>query len=263
MAETTPAGPGTARALVLGVPIDRLTMGETLQRVEEAIARRSRLQIGVVNAAKLVNMDRDPLLRQDVLGSDLILADGASVVWASRLLGDPLPERVAGIDLMLGILERGASKGWRIYCLGATREVLERSTERMLADFPGIQIVGRRDGYFSAAEEEGVARDIAAARPDVLFVAMTSPKKENFLGRWSKTLDVPVCHGVGGSFDVVAGKVQRAPVAWQRLGLEWLYRTIQEPRRLAKRYLVTNTVFSARVLSERLRPRGGASRRQP
>ena len=263
MTETTPAGPGTARALVLGVPIDRLTMGETLQRVEEAIARRSRLQIGVVNAAKLVNMDRDPLLRQDVLGSDLILADGASVVWASRLLGDPLPERVAGIDLMLGILERGASKGWRIYCLGATREVLERSTERMLADFPGIQIVGRRDGYFGAAEEEGVARDIAAARPDVLFVAMTSPKKENFLGRWSKTLDVPVCHGVGGSFDVVAGKVRRAPVAWQRLGLEWLYRTIQEPRRLAKRYFVTNAAFSARVLSERLRPRGGASRRQP
>jgi N-acetylglucosaminyldiphosphoundecaprenol N-acetyl-beta-D-mannosaminyltransferase len=195
-------------------------------------------------------MRRDPRLRQDVLASDLILADGVSVVWASRLIGDPLPERVAGIDLMLAMLRRGAARGYRVYCLGATQDVLDRAVDRMLAEFPGISIVGRRNGYFAADEEEGMARDVAAARPDILFVAMTSPKKENFLRRWSPRMQVPVCHGVGGSFDVLAGKVRRAPLAWQRLGLEWLYRVGQEPRRLWKRYLVTNTAFSAMVLSE-------------
>jgi N-acetylglucosaminyldiphosphoundecaprenol N-acetyl-beta-D-mannosaminyltransferase len=264
---TQQGGPGTAKARVLEVPIDRLTMEEALDRVDKAIERRVRLQIGVVNAAKLVNMRRDPVLREDVLSSDLILADGASVVWASRLLGDPLPERVAGIDLMLGMLRRGASRGYRVYCLGATRDVLDRTVDRLLADFPGIEVVGRHDGYFAADEEQGVARDIATARPDILFVAMTSPKKEHFLGRWGPSLQVPVCHGVGGSFDVLAGKVRRAPLAWQRLGLEWLYRTLQEPRRLGKRYLATNTAFCAMVLSERMRTllgtARGSSRRSP
>jgi N-acetylglucosaminyldiphosphoundecaprenol N-acetyl-beta-D-mannosaminyltransferase len=235
---------------LLGVPIDPLTMQDVLARVEEAIERRERLHIGVVNAAKLVNMRRQSRLREDVLASDLILADGVPVVWASRLLGDPLPERVAGIDLMLAILRRSAFRGYRVYCLGATEDVLARAVDRMLVEFPGISIVGRRNGYFSADEEEGVAREVAAARPDILFVAMTSPKKENFLRRFTPHMQVPVCHGVGGSFDVLAGKVRRAPLAWQRLGLEWLYRVLQEPRRLWKRYLLTNTTFCAMVLSE-------------
>jgi N-acetylglucosaminyldiphosphoundecaprenol N-acetyl-beta-D-mannosaminyltransferase len=239
-----------ARVHLLGIPIDPLTMEDVLARVDEAIERRTRLHIGVVNAAKLVNMRRESGLRQDVLASDLILADGVAVVWASRLMGDPLPERVAGIDLMLAMLRRGALRGYRVYCLGATQDVLDRAVDRMVAEFPGISIVGRRNGYFAVDEEEGVARDVAAARPDILFVAMTSPKKENFLRRFAPHMEVPVCHGVGGSFDVLAGKVRRAPVAWQRLGLEWLYRVLQEPRRLWKRYLVTNTTFCAMVLSE-------------
>jgi N-acetylglucosaminyldiphosphoundecaprenol N-acetyl-beta-D-mannosaminyltransferase len=254
------------RVSLLGVPIDAVTMGDVLARVDEAIERRSRLHIGVVNAAKLVNMRRESHLREDVLASDVILADGVPVVWASRLVGDPLPERVAGIDLMLEILRRGAHRGYRIYCLGATREVLDRAVDRMLAEFPGIAIVGRRDGYFSADEAEAVAAEIAAARPDVLFVAMTSPKKENFLRRFAPHMDVPVCHGVGGSFDVLAGKVRRAPAAWQRLGLEWLYRVLQEPRRLWKRYLVTNTRFCAMVFSQwlaSLRPREDPTAKPP
>jgi N-acetylglucosaminyldiphosphoundecaprenol N-acetyl-beta-D-mannosaminyltransferase len=233
-------------------------MDEVLGRVEAAIEGRSRLQIGVVNAAKLVNMRRNPLLREDVLASDLILADGASVVWASRLLGDPLPERVAGIDLMLAMLKQGQVRGHRFYCLGATQDVLDRAVARIQAEFPGVELTGWRDGYFREEEEGEVARGIAATRPDVLFVAMTSPKKERFLGRWSPHMQVPVCHGVGGSFDVVAGKVQRAPMAWQRLGLEWLFRVLQEPRRLWKRYLVTNTLFSALVLSQWIRSAFGA-----
>ena len=237
---------------LFGAPISAATMEQALDRVEAAIYRRERLQIGVVNAAKIVNMRRDPLLRADVLSSDVIYADGMAVVWASRLLGRALPERVAGIDLMKHILARGAARGFRVFCLGATDEVLDKAVARMQADYPGVLIVGRQNGYFDPGQDEAIACRIAETRPDILFVAMTSPKKENFLARWSGLIGAPVCHGVGGSFDILAGKVERAPEAWQRLGLEWLYRVKQEPRRLWRRYLVTNTLFCLMVLRELL-----------
>jgi N-acetylglucosaminyldiphosphoundecaprenol N-acetyl-beta-D-mannosaminyltransferase len=258
-------GPARPVREILGVPVDALTMDQVLDRVEDAIARRAPLQIGVVNAAKVVNMRRDPALREDVLSSDLILADGIAVVWAGRLLGRALPERVAGIDLMHGIFRRGAARGWRVFCLGATRAVLDGVLARVAADYPGVQVAGSHDGYFKDAEEESVAAEIGASRADVLLVAMTSPKKEKFLARWSAVLGVPVCHGVGGSFDVMAGKVDRAPEAWQRLGLEWLYRVKQEPRRLWRRYLVTNTLFCGMVAQAAVRRvlGGGAGAEPP
>jgi len=246
---------------VLGVPIAPATMDEAVDWVDQAIASRERLHVGVVNAAKIVNMRRDPELRRDVFASDVVFADGMSVVWASRVLGGRLPERVAGIDLMHRILERGQTRGYRVYLLGATREVVETSAEKMRASYPGISVVGSQHGYFTDAEEEAVATAIAEAKPDVLFVAITSPRKERFLARWSSRLGVPVCHGVGGSLDVLAGKVERAPEAWQRLGLEWLYRVKQEPRRLWRRYLVTNTIFVglvARAFVRRLIGRGSS-----
>lgn len=245
-------GAATVREL-FGIPVSALTLEEVLDLVEHAVATRSPLQIGVVNAAKVVNMRRDPLLRSDVLASDIILADGIAVVWAARLLGAPLPERVAGINLMAGIMRRGHARGYRVFCLGASDEVLQRTVERMAARYPRVRIVGSHNGYFAEHEEAAVAQAIADARPDVLFVAMTSPRKEMFLARWSKRLAVPVCHGVGGAFDVVAGKVRRAPLSWQRLGLEWLYRVQQEPGRLWRRYLVTNTLFCGMVLRALLR----------
>lgn len=248
----SPPSLGPARD-VLGVPVRAMTMAAVLELIDDTIVARQRLRIGVVNAAKLVNMRRDAVLRQDVLSSDVILADGMAVVWASRLLGRPLPERVAGIDLMLALLRHGASRGYRVFFLGATEDVLRRVTERVAADFPGVVIAGRRNGYFSLAEEAEVAAEIAAARPDVLLVAMSSPRKEHFMARWGTALPVSVWHGVGGSFDVVAGHVRRAPERWQRLGLEWLYRVGQEPRRLWRRYLVTNTLFGLLLLAEILR----------
>jgi N-acetylglucosaminyldiphosphoundecaprenol N-acetyl-beta-D-mannosaminyltransferase len=235
---------------VLGVPIAALTMSEAVDLVQSAIAARENLQIGVVNAAKLVNMRRDPDLRADVLACDMVLADGMAVVWASRVLGCELPERVAGIDLMFAMLERGSRHGYRIFCLGATQEVLDGVLAVFGRDYPGVVIAGSHHGYFSQPEEASVAAQIAASKADILIVAMTSPRKEQFIARWGGSLGVTVCHGVGGSFDVVAGKVQRAPAAWQRLGLEWLYRVKQEPRRLWRRYLVTNTMFVSLVLSE-------------
>ncbi len=233
---------GTSHEL-LGTRVDALTMEEVLDRVDKTIIDRGRLRIGVVNAAKLVYMRRDPMLRADVLSCDMILPDGAAVVWASQLLGRPLPERVAGIDLMFGMLRRSDENGYRIYCLGAGDSVLTAAVDRINCTYPRVQVVGRHHGYFTEHEEPAIVSTIANAKPDILLVGISSPKKERFLARWSDHLGVPVCHGVGGSFDVLAGKVCRAPLAWQRVGLEWLYRVKQEPRRLWRRYLVTNSLF--------------------
>lgn len=265
MGDDSPAGGGRMSAVtahpggsgrivrVLGVPIADRTMAQAVAEIAAAIESRTPLHIGVVNAAKIVNMRQDPQLRASVLESDLILADGMSVVWASRILGARLPERVAGIDLMHGMLRLADERHYRVFCLGAEQEVLDKTVARIRADYPGAIIAGSRNGYFGAADEPAFAAEIAASRPDMLFVAMTSPKKENFLARWSATMNVPVCHGVGGSFDVMAGKVERAPEVWQRLGLEWLYRVKQEPGRLWKRYLITNVLFCQLVVTDLVR----------
>ncbi len=227
---------------LLGVPIDALNMEQTLALIDERIRARVPLLIGVVNAAKLVNMRRDASLRQSVMDADIILADGMSVVWACRLLGRTLPERVPGIDLMERLVGR-TDRSYRVFFLGARQEILDAAVEEMRRRNPNLVIAGTHHGYFKAEDEERIAGTIRDSRADLLFVAMTSPRKEEFLARWSAVMGVPVVHGVGGAFDVVGGKVQRAPVIWQRMGLEWLYRVVQEPRRLWRRYLVTNTLF--------------------
>ena len=237
---------------VCGVPVAAMTMAEVLDKVDEAITQSTPLLLAVVNGAKLVNMKRDASLRRAVLSADIILADGMSVVWASRILGRRLPERVAGIDLMHEILRRGNDRAYRIYLLGATDEVIADLTSIIARDFPGVVVVGARNGYFTAAEEEQVASEVADARADVLFVGTNSPKKELFLARWSKEMNVSVCHGVGGAFDVLSGKTKRAPERWQGLGLEWLYRVVQEPRRMWRRYLVTNVLLCGMVIKESL-----------
>jgi N-acetylglucosaminyldiphosphoundecaprenol N-acetyl-beta-D-mannosaminyltransferase len=243
---------GPVRQL-FGIPIHALTRDEAIQRIADAIAQHGRLRIGVVNVAKIVNMRNNAAFMQDVAGSDLVLADGMPIVWVSKLLGQPLPERVTGIDLMFGMLKHGDKLHYRVYCLGATPEVLQKAIEQIGVDYPHVKIVGSHHGYFTEADEPTLVADIASVRPDILLVAMTSPKKEQFLARWEEELNVPICHGVGGSFDVLAGKVRRAPDVWQRLGLEWLYRVKQEPRRLWKRYFITNTLFCGMVLREVLR----------
>jgi len=228
---------------LFGILIHAASMAQVLEDCQGAIRQRRRLMIGVVNAAKIVNMRRQPILHESVTESDLILADGMAVVWASRILRAPLPERVAGIDLFERLLQMADRHGHAVYFLGASQEVLDRLLLRIGQRYPGLRIVGAHDGYFTDDQAEKVAAEIRVAQPDLLFVGMTSPKKELFMRRWGDHMQVPVCHGVGGSFDVFAGKVKRAPLTWQRLGLEWLYRVVQEPRRMWRRYLVTNTIF--------------------
>ena len=228
-----------------GVRLDALSMSDVLTVVEQAIERRERLTIAMVNVAKLVNMRDDQSLRESVESSDLVLADGMPLVWLSRLKRDPLPERVAGIDLMYEFFKLADKEAFRVYLLGARRETLERVAEIARRDYPRMIVAGHRDGYFTQQEEEEVSREIRDARPHILLVAMSSPQKELFMKRWAEFFRVPVCHGVGGSFDVMAGVTRRAPRWMQRCGLEWFFRVLQEPRRMWKRYLVTNTIFIA------------------
>ncbi|MCB1679468.1 MAG: WecB/TagA/CpsF family glycosyltransferase [Halioglobus sp.] len=231
------------RVDILGVPVAAVRLTEVIDMVDRTISGKDQLHIGVVNAAKVVNMRRDPLLGEDVLSSDIILADGAAIVLAGKVLRRPLPERVAGIDLMFAMLRLASEKNYRVFCLGATEEISRDVAHKIAQHYPGVILAGRRNGYFSGQEESAVAHEIGSAQADILFVAMTSPKKESFMAKWMDVMNVPVVHGVGGSFDVMAGKVERAPERWQKLGLEWLYRVKQEPRRLWRRYLVTNTLF--------------------
>ncbi len=231
------------RVLLCGFPLDPLSMQQTIARVADRFDRGVATSISVMNVAKLVNMRSDALLRESVLTGDPILADGAPLVWLSRLKRTPLPERVAGIDLMRELLRFADERRARVYFLGATASVVQQVIAATRADFPRLIVAGSRDGYFSNDEQPKVAAEIRASRPDILLVAMSSPKKEIFLKQWATTMAVPICHGVGGSFDVVAGVTRRAPLWMQRIGLEWFFRVLQEPRRMWKRYLVTNTRF--------------------
>jgi len=234
----------SSKVVLFGIPVDNLTMDETVRRVEKAVSEKKPLHHIAVNAGKIVAMQNNPSLRADVLSADIINADGMAVVWASRLLGKPLKERVAGIDLMHALLDLAARKHFKVYLFGATEEVVKRTVKK-IEDLYGSHIIaGYRNGYFTDAEASAIARDIASSGADMLFVAISSPKKERFLNAHKKILSkVPFVMGVGGSFDVLAGKVKRAPRWMQRWGLEWFYRLIQEPRRMWRRYLIGNARF--------------------
>lgn len=242
-----------ARVHLIGCPVDNLSMEETLVCVEKIIALREPVQHCVVNAGKLVLMQRDPLLKQIVQYCPLINADGQSVVWALKLVGRPIPERVTGIDLMERLLIEADKKHYRIYFLGAEDSILKTLLAHVKKFFPGLVIAGAHHGYFSDNENDRVVADVATSKADIIFVAMGSPKKEYWLAKNISRLNVPFCMGVGGSFDVVAGKAKRAPRWIQNIGMEWFYRFIQEPRRLWRRYLVDNFIFIFLVFLDLLR----------
>ncbi len=233
-------------------------MEQSLARCEAAIASRRYLQHMSVNAAKLVALRDDPEMHRMIAACELITADGQSVVWAARLLGARLPERVAGIDLMTRLLEAADAKGYGVYVLGARRDVLDTALRRLRERHPRLRLVGSHDGYYADEEAEEICEEIRSSGADILFVAMSSPRKEYFLGERGAELGIPFAMGVGGSIDVIAGVTRRAPRVLQRAGLEWAYRLAQEPRRLARRYVVTNARFAWLVLKALITRRGSA-----
>jgi N-acetylglucosaminyldiphosphoundecaprenol N-acetyl-beta-D-mannosaminyltransferase len=204
-----------------------------------------------------VRFQHDEELWRVIHGCQLVTADGQAVVWAGRVLGQPLPERVTGIDLMHAVLQRASERGYGVYVLGARAEVLERAVGTLRARYPNLWLVGARHGYFQPDEEVAVVEGIRESAPDVLFVALETPAKELFLARHRDRLQVPFVMGVGGAVDILGGVRRRAPRWLQRLGLEWAYRLAQDPRRLAGRYVVGNTRFTWLVVREFFRPRLG------
>lgn len=241
------------RGLLFGLPLDALTLEDVLTRCDEAITRRVRFQIGVVNAAKVVTIRSNRMLRDALLGCDLLVADGMSVVWASRFLRQPLPERVAGIDLFERLVRAASEDGTSVYFLGATEEVVNEVAAVYSRRYPGLRIAGSQNGYWD--DDDAVIDAVRACAPDYLFLAIPSPRKEFWVRDHLEALGTPFVMGVGGSFDVVAGKVARAPRWAQQTGFEWAWRLAQEPRRMWRRYLYTNTAFLRITTREWLRNR--------
>lgn len=237
-------------------PMDVISMSETVDVIAERIECRQFTQHVVVNVAKLVAMQKNRELAASVRACDIVNIDGMGIVLGARALGFPVQERVAGVDLFHRLIEMSALRGYPVFLLGATADVVRSAASEMATKYPALQIAGYHHGYFWN-DEMAVVDKIRASGARLLFVAITSPKKENFINRWKDHMGVDFVMGVGGTFDVVAGKVKRAPLWMQRNGFEWAYRILQEPRRMWKRYLVTNTVFALMLLKARMTRQGG------
>jgi N-acetylglucosaminyldiphosphoundecaprenol N-acetyl-beta-D-mannosaminyltransferase len=239
------------RVEILGCPMDIGSMSTTVEKIRTALEKGSFTQHVVVNVAKLVNMRTDLQLNESVRSCDIINIDGMGVVLGARFLGYDVQERVAGVDLFYELLAMGEANKFSVFLLGATEEVVATVAENVRTIYPALPIAGFHHGYFWD-DEAAMVDKIRTSGAKMLFVAITSPKKENFINRWRDQLGVTFVMGVGGTFDVVAGKVKRAPKWMQNWGLEWLYRVIQEPRRMWKRYLTTNSIFGWLLLKEKL-----------
>jgi N-acetylglucosaminyldiphosphoundecaprenol N-acetyl-beta-D-mannosaminyltransferase len=226
-------------------------MRETVAQIECAIEERRLVQHVVVNVAKLVSMRDNRDLHRAVTACDIINIDGMGIVFGARMLGHQVPERVAGIDLFFELVALSARKQYRVFLLGGSADVIDEAATRIRHRFPDLNIVGQHHGYFWD-DEMRVVDLIRQCDAQLLFVAITSPKKEIFISRWSNRLSVNFVMGVGGTFDLLAGRTTRAPLWMQRSGLEWFYRLIQEPRRMWRRYLVTNVRFAYLIARELL-----------
>ena len=240
------------RVTLFGLPVDILSYDETIERILAAIADGRRCQHVALNVAKLVNARTDAELDRDIRTSDIVGVDGMGIVYALRLLGHPISQRVAGADLFESFMAECAAHGLRPYLLGATPEVLASAKLKLAERYPNLILAGSHHGYFKPEQEKSVCDLIRASGAHCLFIAMPTPRKERFMARHRDPLGVPFVMGVGGTFDVVAGHVRRAPALVQSFGLEWAYRMMQEPRRLAARYLRTNIIFAVLLARELL-----------
>lgn len=241
------------RIKILNTYIDNLSMKETVAEVDKYIVAGKSLHLMGVNADKINTLQDDEQLRQIVNGCGIINADGASVIWASKVLKKSLKERVAGIDLMQELLVHAQTKGYGVYFLGAKENVIKKMIMIFKKKYPNLKICGYRNGYFKKDDWNEIALQIKQSGAQIVFVGITSPLKEYLVEYFQEQGLSCVFMGVGGSFDVLSGKIPRAPLWMQKMGLEWLFRVLQEPGRLWKRYLVGNVRFIVSVYKERFR----------
>ena len=219
---------------ILGVNVDAVTMAEAVAHVTEAMDVRANVMIATANAEMIMRATHDEELRDILNAAALIVPDGAGTVWAARHLGHAMPERVAGYDLAQELLRRAPAEGRRIYFFGAAPGVAEKAKEKAEQLYPGIEIVGVRNGFFSPADNAAIIAEIRAARPDLLLVALGVPKQEKWIAAHLAELDVPAAIGVGGTLDVMAGVMKRAPYWMQKAKLEWLFRGLMQPKRAGR-----------------------------
>lgn len=220
---------------ILGVPVHPLTMNESVAVLEEKLQKKEQAFVVTANAEIIMMCQQDKEYNTIVSEqADLVLPDGAGAVWAGRYLGNEVPERVAGFDLYNQLLKLSADKGYKAYFFGGAPGVAEAAKNKAEELYPGVQIVGCRNGYFTEAEEEAIIKEINDAAPDMLFVALGAPKQEKWLVKYRNQLKSRVLMGIGGSFDVLAGKMERAPKWMQEASLEWAFRLYKQPSRFMR-----------------------------
>ena len=219
------------RIAVLNVMIDVVTMKEAVEAVKQFILQKKSHLVVTPNPEIIMMANKDEQLARIINNADLVVPDGAGVVWAARYQGDAMPERVAGYDLVQNLLIEAMNEKYKIYLFGGAPGIAEKAKKIAEERYPGVQIVGTRNGFFTKQNESEIVNDIKACQPDILLVALGVPRQEKWLEEYKEELKVPVSIGVGGTFDVMAGVVKRAPLWMQRSNLEWLFRLLSEPKR--------------------------------
>ncbi len=240
------------RVKILGVQVDAVTMAQAVERVESLIAAGEPSMVATANAEMLLNATHDDELKRILNAASLVVPDGAGTVWAARHLGKSMPERVAGFDLVQELMKVAPSKGWRFFLFGAAPGIADKAKAKAEVLYPGIQIAGTRNGYFKPADEPDIIAQIKASRADILLAALGVPKQEKWLAKYKDELNIPVSIGVGGTFDVMAGVVKRAPLWMQRARLEWLFRAMLQPSRAGR--LLALPKFVLKVHKQKTEP---------
>ncbi|WP_225999690.1 WecB/TagA/CpsF family glycosyltransferase [Paenibacillus sp. BJ-4] len=234
---------------IFGVRVSRLNMKDTLNVLIQAVESRRPHQVITANPIMVMAALEDPKYMSVMKQAELIVPDGTGVVWAANYVGHPVPERVAGFDLLHELLRAGENYHWKVYLLGSTSEVIQATAQRVHELYPGITVSGQRDGFFGPEEDEAVIAAIREANPDLLFVARGADTQEPWIGKYKEQLGVPVMMGVGGSFDIISGKMKRAPKLFQKLRAEWLYRLLKEPSRYKR--MLALPKFAVKVMREK------------
>jgi len=232
---------------ILGVNVNVINEAQALQTIEEFILSGKPHIVVTADASAVVIAQGDEELMEIINSADLVTPDGAGILWASKHLGTPLPERVSGVDMVQKLCERGAETGHKPFLLGAAPGIAEEAAYALQQKYPGLQVAGTHHGFFAPEESDALVRKIRECKPDMLFVAMGQPRQEKWIRENMEAIGVPVSMGVGGTFDVLSGRVKRAPVWMQRSGLEWIYRLARNPRKIGK--CSTLPVFVMKVLA--------------
>lgn len=241
---------------ILGVSVARMALNDVLDWVRIMVEQGKPRHIVTANAEIIYKAHKEPAFMELIKKADLLIADGSGVIWASKILGDSIPERVTGVDLTEQIFCLAEDRDWGIYFLGARPEVVEKAVLNTLSRHTKLKVAGYQHGYYSQEETETVLSNITSVKPDILLVAMGVPGQEQFIQKYIKELNVPVALGVGGTFDILAGTATRAPRWMQERGLEWLYRFYKEPSRYKR--MLTLPKFALRVLWQGILSRLGS-----